>query len=92
MTIKANDILAEVTKASDRRAAIHDHFRQLPAEFWNENTSYCYQLRLDETAQALATYIRKLPEAVRNKQSKAVAKATAYVKLLREEALVVSKH
>ena len=90
--IKANDILAEVALATSRRDEIHNHFRELSAERWNENTCYCYRLRLEEAADVLATYIRRLPEPVRNKQSKAVAKATAYVGQLRQEALVVYKH
>lgn len=90
--IKANDILAKVEAARLRRDDLMNSMMSLPAERWNDNTTWIYRCHLERNADNLATYVRKLPSAVRNKQAKAVAKATAYVKTLQEEALVVYKH
>ena len=78
--IKATDILAEVTRAKARVASAHTFF----GASCSPEDRIKLQAQLEQTAQQLADYVRKLPMAVQNKQAKACSAAKGYVTHIRE--------
>jgi len=87
--IKATDILAQVTRAKARVAYMNEYFGR---EVRNDdhsvrerlNLSMAHSIQLSAIAEELADYVRKLPQAVQNKQAKACLAAKTYSQEIKE--------
>lgn len=75
--IKATDILAQVAHAKARVASAEMYFQAAKLD-GHHMTEAKHQAQLEQTAEQLADYVRKLPMAVQNKQAKACSAAKAY--------------